>query len=149
MKNEQFQEFSKIISRFIQKIIAMDRSEKGCRGVTLTQSYTINAIYENKTLSMNELSQKLGLATCTLTRITDVLVRDGIVLRNACQIDRRKVKICLSEKGENLAKDLRECNGQFWSKIFDTIPENKKELIVEDLTILLAALQNADKKCCS
>ena len=98
---------------------------------------------------MKELSQAVGLAISTLTRILDVLVRDKIVCRYQSQQDRRKVNICLTKKGKALAEKLNECGEKFWSKIFEAIPPQKKQEITDNLSLLLHAIEGAEKACCT
>lgn len=149
VKEKSSLQFIEIMIRFVQKIMPLDRAEKYCYGVTLSQAYVISALHRENILSMNELSHELGLATSTLTRIIDVLVRDDIVCRNANEQDRRKVCICLTEKGKDLAAKLQTCSEQYWSKIFNTLPEQVKKQIPEDLAILLRAIESANQACCT
>ena len=146
---KQIKSFSSIMSLCIQKIIALDRAEKVCYGVTISQAYTIGAIHKRELITMKELSQELGLAISTLTRILDVLVRDDIVCRYQSQQDRRKVNICLTDKGKDLARKLEECGEKFWSKIFEAIPNKKKQEITDNLSLLLKAIEGAEKVCCT
>ena len=148
MANKQVESFSAIMSQCIQKIIALDRAEKVCYGVTISQAYAIGAIHKSEIITMKELSQELGLAISTLTRIIDVLVRDEIVCRNQSDLDRRKVNICLTEKGKYLAEKLRDCGEKFWEKIFEAIPNEKKKEITDNLNLLLKAIEGAEKVCC-
>ena len=147
--NKQIKSFSDIMSLCIQKIITLDRAEKVCFGLTISQAYTIGAIQKNEILTMKQLSQELGLAISTLTRIVDVLVRDNIVCRNHSEQDRRKVNICLTEKGKDLAEKLKECGKLFWTKIFKTIPEEKRQQLTDNLSLLLKAIEGAEKACCT
>jgi DNA-binding MarR family transcriptional regulator len=148
MKKNPDTDIAAIMQLFMQRLIALDRAEKVCHGVTLSQAYTIGTVHKHGEISMNELSQELGLATSTLTRVNDLLVRDGIVCRNACVADRRKVKVCLTEKGKALAVKLNECSQQFWADIIAAIPVNKREQIVESLELLLNALKGVGQGCC-
>jgi len=148
VNKNHYQQFTATMIRFIKKIMAMDRAEKLCYGVTLSQAYTIGTIHEKEKLTMNELSQEMGLAISTLTRITDVLVRDDIVCRNQSVKDRRKVLVCLTDKGKELAEKLDKCGAQFWANIINGVPKEKREEVVENLRLLLNALEGADQACC-
>ena len=139
--------FSILMGRFIRKIILLDRNEKSCHGVTLSQHYAIDALYRKKVLTMNELSREMGLAISTLTRIVDVLVRDGFVSRSHSKQDRRKVCIELTEQGKTLAESLNSHTELFWRRILETIPAEKKPHIIDDLKILLKALDRAERTC--
>ena len=149
MTENSSSQFIEIMKRFVQKITPLDRAEKYCYGVSLSQAYVIAALQRENILSMNELSQELGLATSTLTRIIDVLVRDDFVCRNASEQDRRKVCICLTKKGKDLATKLQTCSELYWSKIFNTLPEEIKKRIHNDLAMLLHAIESADQTCCT
>lgn len=132
----------------MQKIMTLDRQEKMCQGVTLSQHHVIDALARKKRLAMNELSQEVGVAVSTLTRIVDVLVRDGIVARRHSEQDRRKVCIELTEKGAELAETLKQCAEYFWGAVLTTIPHEKKQEISENLRILLHALEQANDSHC-
>ena len=132
-----------LMSRFMRKMLALDRHDKAYHGVTLTQHYTIEILYRREVLTMNELSRELDLAISTLTRIIDVLVRDGIVSRQSSAQDRRKVCVTLTKKGRNLAERLKSHTEQFWTKIFDAIPYEKKKEIGNNIKTLLEALDKA------
>ena len=135
------------MSRLVHRIMIMDRSEKLCYGVTLSQAYTIGALQKNSMLTMNELSQELGLAMSTLTRIIDVLVKNEIVMRQQSTQDRRKVCVELTDKGKDLAEKLKVCGEKFWQKIIDEIPREKMDEIANNLQILLNALEKAEQTC--
>ncbi len=136
-----------LIGRLIHKIIILDRNEKSCQGVTLSQHYAIATLYRKKELTMNALSTDLGLAMSTLTRIVDVLVRDEIIQRNPSPTDRRKVLVSLTEKGKKIAKKLESCTQKFSLNIVKSIPEDKKPALKESLKLILAALENAVHPC--
>ena len=137
-----------VMSRFIQRIITLDRNEKACHGVTLSQHYMIDALYRKNILTMNELSKELNLAMSTSTRIVDILVRDGIVSRHPSESDRRKVCIRLTEKGREIAEKLNACTQQFWANILNAIPNEKKKQISENMKMLLKALDAAQGSGC-
>ncbi|MBD3287984.1 MarR family transcriptional regulator [candidate division KSB1 bacterium] len=140
---------SDIMNQIIQKMIVMDRAEKFCYGVTLSQAYTIDILHQQEQLTMNELSQKLGLAISTLTRIIDVLVREQIVYRAQSDLDRRKVLIGLTDKGKELAEKLQKCSCEFWAKVFDSIPAIKRTELESNLNVLLQALNSINKSHCT
>ena len=137
-----------VMSRFIRGIQTMDRNEKMCYGVTLSQWYIIDTLLREKLITMNELSNELGLATSTLTRTIDILVRDDIVIRQLNPNDRRKVCVELTENGQELAQKLKICSEEFWQKIYDLLPEEKKTQVLEDVQLLVNTLEGANGLCC-
>ncbi|MFH1761193.1 MAG: MarR family transcriptional regulator [bacterium] len=148
MKDNLKSVFSAEIDRLIRKLIILDRNEKVCHGVTMSQCCLIEALYINKILTMNVLGNKLGLAISTLTRITDILVRDSIVKRDRSSKDRRKVCISLTDKGKNLAKKLIKCSEKYKQDILETIPLKKRQQIIDSLKQLNRAVEITNQICC-
>lgn len=55
----------------------------------------------------------------------------------------------MTEKGKDLAEKLKECGELFWTKIFETIPEEKRQQLTDNLSLLLKAIEGAEKACCT
>ena len=136
------------ISEHMKLMLSIDRNEKACHGVTLSQHYVIDALYRKKEMSMKELSLELGLAISTLTRILDILVRDNVVQRKSSTTDRRKVCVSLTEKGLELANALNACTQKFWDHVLHHIPDDKKQQIIQSIQLLNKALKDTDSSCC-
>ncbi|MBN2105397.1 MarR family transcriptional regulator [bacterium] len=136
-----------LMSKLIHRIVTLDRNEKACHGVTLSQHYTMEALYRKRAMTMKQLSCELNLAISTLTRIVDVLVRDGFIIRRTHETDRRKVIVELTEKGLNKARRLRECTQFFWKSILHSIPDQKKPDLVNHVKLLLGAMKQIEGNC--
>ena len=52
--------------------------------------------------TVSVLARREGVATPTMTRIVDALVRDGLVTRTAVAADRRQVRLEVTEDGRRL-----------------------------------------------
>lgn len=137
-----------VFSKHMKKLLRVDRHEKSCFGVTLSQHYVIDALDRKKIMTMNELSQEAGQAISTLTRIVDILVRDKLVKRSPSATDRRKVCVELTKTGQTLASDLKQCTERFWTHVMQSIPDEKKRQIIESLQLLDEALDQTDGACC-
>jgi MarR family transcriptional regulator, organic hydroperoxide resistance regulator len=57
-------------------------------------------------LSLSELSDKIRAQNSTVTGIIDRMEREGLVLRVRSTEDRRVVRIHLTEKGQDLAREI-------------------------------------------
>ncbi len=146
MKEE---EFSILINRLIKKVYSIDRTAKICYGVTVQQCNILDIISAHGQISMNNLSKEMELAVSTLTRMMDILVRDKIVKRFRTEDDRRKVIVALTEKGKELAKQLRSCTLEYTKTIFNCIPEEKKDTINKSLDLLIEAIGVFKSNCCN
>jgi DNA-binding MarR family transcriptional regulator len=136
------------MNRFMRQVMMMERQEKLCWGVTLSQHYVIDALYRKHVLTMNSLSEEVGLAVSTLTRVVDVLVRDDVIARKHSEEDRRKVCIELTGKGKKLAENLRDCAERFWGAVLEELPDAQKKAIAENLRMLLTAMDKIGDAHC-
>ncbi len=110
-------------------------------GVGATQSYTLLSLPQEGGLGMNELSEAMGLANSTTTRIVDQLVRKGLVRRKTDDADRRVVKVSLTPKGQELRRTLDKEQQDLFKQAFAKIPDDERPVMVrclEQITSLIA-----------
>ena len=129
-------EFSGLVGRLVRNLNLLDRDQKGCCGVTMSQCYTIEALAQNGTLSMNELSEQMGVTMSTMTRVVNVLVRDGVVRRKSNPKDRRQVCVELTAKGSDLALRLKCCAEEYSKQILQQVPREQREEVLKSLKLL-------------
>lgn len=141
-------EFLILISQLVRKLRLLDRDEKVCHGVTVSQSYTIETLARKGMLPMNELAHGVGVAVSTMTRICDVMVRDGIARRKTNPADRRQVCIELTGEGRDLAEKLEECSLDYSGMVLESIPPGKRSTVLESLAVLNRAVESVKQQCC-
>ena len=134
-------EFGELLSSVIRSFLAIERHEIFCCGVTLSQCSTIKAIGKHGKMTMNALSEWMGLATSTMTRIVDNLVRDGLVRRSQDEQDRRVVHVSLTEKGQEHFQDVERTYRDYHRRIVACIPPEDLHNVIESLRILREAVQ--------
>lgn len=145
-------EFGELLSVMIRSFAAFERSEIFCRGVTMSQCSTLLGIGKHGTMTMNALSEWMSLATSTMTRIVDNLVRDGYLERTQDPQDRRVVRVSLTEKGGQLYQAIKEIYHGYHRKIVECIPEEELHQVVESLTMLIEAIKKTpllDNETCA
>jgi MarR family transcriptional regulator, organic hydroperoxide resistance regulator len=135
------QEFGELLSKMIRSFISFERSEIFCCGVTMSQCSTILAVGKKGKMTMNELSEWMSLATSTMTRIVDNLVRDGYIERIQDEQDRRVVCVSLTRKGMELFEGLKRVYHEYHRRIVENIPADRLHKVVECLTILKGAIE--------
>lgn len=126
----------------------MDREEKSRFGVTMTQSYTLQNIYCCEKLTMNQLSDRMGLTTSTMTRIVDNLVRDGYIERIRDEVDRRLVYVSLTPEGMKLAEELRACTRGCFESIVSNISAEDRTSVVRGIEVFLQAMKCSHDATC-
>lgn len=122
-----------------------------CCGMTLSQCHTLLEIGDKRQISVVELASASGLDTSTLSRTIDGMVNIGLVERKANTSDRRYVSISLSPQGKKLYRSIEKFFNDFFMRIFDYIPEEKHEHIVDSLFLFFDALKKykESKACCN
>jgi DNA-binding MarR family transcriptional regulator len=146
------EEFGELLSVMIRSFAAFERNEIFCKGITMSQCSTILGIGKHGPMTMNALSEWMSLATSTMTRIVDNLVRDGYIERTQNPQDRRVVQVSLTEEGEKLFQAILEVYHEYHRKIVENIPAEELHQVVESLTMLIEAIKRTpllDSQGCS
>ena len=139
--------FRETLTRLYQRFNVLQRGEKRCFGVTMSQCVTLELLYQEGHHSVRELADGLGLDTSTVTRIVDVLVRDGWVERARDERDRRRVFVSLTPRGEELAAQLEGCADRYCERILGRIPAESREDVVHVMRLLVEAIDEIPGTC--
>jgi DNA-binding MarR family transcriptional regulator len=76
--------------------------EDGADSVTGARLSALSVLVHRGPQTVSALARREGVATPTMTRIIDALVRDGIVTRTPVEGDRRQFRLAPSEDGRRL-----------------------------------------------
>ncbi len=117
-------------------------------GITASQGYALLAFPAESAISMNELSQAMGLANSTMTRMVDTLVAKVLVHRRQDHEDRRVVRVALTAQGRELQGTLEAARLEMLRQILGDIQEQDWPNISQALEKLNAAVEKAVGGCC-
>lgn len=81
-----------------------------------------------------------------MNRTINHLVTHNLATREIDPRDRRYIMIQLTPSGSKAFQTIENSMEAFFANVFDSIPENKREQVIDSLTILLEAL--AAVNCC-
>lgn len=111
MIQEQYATYSLLLDRTAKKVkqFAQRRFKELGFEVTVDQWIILRNLGENDNINQKELADIVCKDTPTLTRIIDLLVDKGLVLRNVDPNDRRCFRLDLTETGRKI---LNEYQGQ-------------------------------------
>jgi DNA-binding MarR family transcriptional regulator len=126
----------------IQKLGVLERGEATCCGITLTQCHIIVETGRKQQISVNELAELLNLDKSTVSRTVDQLVNSGSMIREVDPKDRRYVMLKLATKGEELFANIEQGMERYFIDILSSIPEEKREQVIECLQLISAKLQS-------
>jgi DNA-binding MarR family transcriptional regulator len=76
--------------------------------VSFPQYFLLAALDQKEVLTMSAIAQKMGHTTAAASGLVARLENLGYVVRSSAADDRRKVLVCITEKGTNLVRGIRE-----------------------------------------
>jgi DNA-binding MarR family transcriptional regulator len=76
--------------------------------VSFPQFFLLAALHQKEVLTMSAIAQKMGHTTAAASGLVDRLENLGYVVRSSAREDRRKVMVCITEKGSALVRRIRE-----------------------------------------
>jgi len=130
----------------VRNLGILEKDESTCCGTTVAQCHAIVEIGRARDLSLRQLSDILGLDKSTMSRTINNLVESELAVRDLHPEDRRYVSIRLTEKGQKVFESIESSMENYYNNIFLSIPENKREQVIEGLGLLIRAVEQ--NKCC-
>ncbi len=116
--------------------------------ITGSQGYTLLAVPDGESISMNDLSLRMKLASSTMTRMVDQLVQKGMVDRQPDAEDRRVVRVRLTERGAQARQQLQETLTAVFTRVLEEIPVGEREPVIRSLETLNQAIRSTLNACC-
>jgi DNA-binding MarR family transcriptional regulator len=118
-----------------------------CCGISVIQSHILYELSKRPNISLNELSNLLCIDTSTLSRQVQQLVEQNMINRLPDPNDRRYVVLSLTEEGEKKNVEIEKLMEAYILGIFQFIPEDKREQVLESLSLLSNALRHSPDCC--
>ena len=137
---ENLPDFLDVTKDLMKKFHIINREQRYCHKVTLSQGYAINILAERGKMTMTELSRDLGVAPSTMTRIVDVLVREKIIQRSESCDDRRQVCVELTDRGKALQSNLEQSSTEYLTLFLNALPGEKTGAVISALQLLNKAI---------
>jgi len=144
LKDENsLREILRILER---KLGLLNRSEASCCNTTLSQCHALVEIGRVGELTLNELAETLVLDKSTMSRTINNLVDANLVTREIHPEDRRYITIKLTKTGDEFYRKTESSMNEYFQKVLNSIPEEKRECVIESLQLLINAIN--ENKCC-
>ncbi|GAB3167171.1 MarR family winged helix-turn-helix transcriptional regulator [Telluribacter humicola] len=107
--------------------------------VTPDQFRVLTHLWQNDSCSQQHLAEGTNRDRANVTRIIDILEREGIVERQPHESDRRAFRIVLTEKGKAIEAEAAECGRQ---AIQDSLEGVTPEELEVCMRVLRKTIQN-------
>ena len=133
--NEILEEFYKLFYKTEDMAL-----KRGIKCLTHTELHLIEAIGE-ESLTMNELSERIGITMGTATVAVSKLTEKGFITRIRSNSDRRKVYVSLTDKGSKALTYHNNYHKMIMSSITENIADKDLSHFIEIFELILGALQ--------
>ena len=110
-------------------------------GLTTSQFMVMFEIYNNKDISLIELSQKLDLPKSSVSRLVDQLVNQEIVIREIPKENRRTIKLSISDEFLK-KKDVLDITSERNDSIATDLEPEKADAIILALEELISVIKS-------
>lgn len=141
MINQGSKVLRELIRILVRDLGILEKSDASCCGVSLTQCHAIVEIGRKEKISLVDLSGLLGLDKSTMSRTINNLVESDYVIRESDMENRRYIIIQLTERGRSVFQNIEESMEEYYKGIFNAIPENKRNQVLESLQLLKDAVE--------
>jgi DNA-binding MarR family transcriptional regulator len=135
-----------MIKTLVRNLGILEKGEASCCGITLGQCHAIVEIGSAHSISLNDLAELLHLDNSTMSRTVNNLVNQDLAEREIDPNDRRYIKIKLTDQGKEAFQSIEESMNEYFQSILESIPNEKREQVIESLFLLANAVKN--NKCC-
>jgi DNA-binding MarR family transcriptional regulator len=124
----------------VRNLGLLEKSDASCCGVTIAQCHAIVEIGRAGQISLIELADLLGLDKSTMSRTINNLVESNLAIRDIDSDNRRYISIQLTEKGHEVFTSIENSMHDYYSNIFASIPESKRQQVLESLQLLTQSI---------
>lgn len=136
------------LSNCTTKIIDIFKSIQRCfntiaedSGLTVPEMMIMLELYDNKVLSLNQLSKNIDLPKSSVSRLVDGLVKKGYIIREIPEENRRTVKLFISSKCPD-CMNLSLVDAKFKETLLGNVEQEKADRIISALDELSSLLKS-------
>ena len=101
------EQLSRIILEMQRCFVLRLSKELAPGNVSFPQFFLLAALDQKEVLTMSEIAQKMGHTTAAASGLVARLENLGYVVRSHAREDRRKVLVCITDKGSALVQRIR------------------------------------------
>ena len=119
---EKIQRLDSIVDSF-HRILCTYLTKSSKFSLSVAQIFLLKLLNEKGTCTASALAKYMGVTSGAVTSLADKLSRQGLILRERSENDRRVVKISLTDKGQELYKAVEHERFEQTIQILSVLPE--------------------------
>jgi DNA-binding MarR family transcriptional regulator len=141
MDSEKIELFRKNL-RTVRILIDFHQKELASNdGVPIDQFHILFALDGLKECSMVKLAEVLSMDKSKVSRAISKLVKAGFVNREINPENRRYSILTLTSHGQKIVQDINEQNNLLFENILSRLPQDNKELFIENFAVFTTAFK--------
>lgn len=113
--------------------------------ITISQLKILMLLSFNKEMSIGELAESLNVSLPNMTGIVNRLSRQGYLIRNKSEKDRRIILLKLSEKAEKKLVELKQSKYESFKRIEALLSDSEKEIVKLGLKVFINFVEKTEK----
>jgi DNA-binding MarR family transcriptional regulator len=149
MPNLSLAEFAdrlnQIVPVFMREFLRRQENELSKGKISLPQVFILCFLEEETEVRMTDLAKFMKVTTAATTGIVDRLVKSGYALRSFDPLDRRIIRIKISEKGKGLIRKVNQQRRNMVMDIFGKISPKERQVYLKILTHIYEILTQEQK----
>ena len=126
-------EFGELLKALLLDLQSLFRFQVSNPDLTLPQILLLSTI-SDEGVDMSSLSKQMGVDNSTMTRLIDVLIRNGWAIKYKNKKDGRVVMVEITKKGEVLQEEIDKNIDKFGYEIYNSKSQEDREEVMEILT---------------
>ena len=126
-------EFGELLKALLLDLQSLFRFQVSNPDLTLPQILLLSTI-SDEGVDMSSLSKQMGVDNSTMTRLIDVLIRNGWAIKYKNKKDGRVVMVEITKKGEVLQEEIDKNIDKFGYEIYNSISQEDRAEVMEILT---------------
>ena len=132
------------LRRILRATELYGRELKQVAGVTAVQFRALQIIAEHGHTTAKDISIRMRVSQATVTSLVDKLVRDGLVLREKSEQDRRQTHIRVTDKGRRILAEAPDPLQQRFVRKFAAMEDWEQAMLVASLERIAGMLDAED-----
>jgi DNA-binding MarR family transcriptional regulator len=131
------EELMKSVVTFVRSFGLHKPDQTPCgQPVAVAEAHALMDLAAFGPMRQGELAVRLQLEKSTVSRLVRQMEAHRWIQRNSDRRDGRAVLIRLTRKGRDMASEIARAREEKFARILSAIPENKRSIIVEAISIL-------------
>jgi MarR family transcriptional regulator for hemolysin len=125
-----------------QKLLRAAADEAmSAHGVRIGQNLVLEVLWKHDGLSPGVLAVRLQVATPTVVNTATRMVKDGLIERRPDPVDRRLVRLYLTDKGRSAQAPIESARGRLAAHALATLTPQERETLAGALQKIIDQMQ--------